>query len=68
VLSQYVGKLGHHRFGRASQDVSQLALAVEHVDGHDDDAEARGGEEEVECSEAVREITRADRRASARAP
>ena len=49
----------HHRFrARITEDVSQLALAVEHVDGHDDDAEARGGEEEVEVFEAVGEVQR----------
>jgi len=36
----------------------QLPLTVEHVDRHDDDAEARGGEEEVEILKAVGEIQR----------
>ena len=35
-----------------------LALAVEHVDRHEDDAEARGGEKEIDVLEAVRNLKR----------
>ena len=43
---------------RVAENVPSLALAVEHVDRHEDDAEARGGEEEVDVLEAVRNLKR----------
>jgi hypothetical protein len=38
--------------------VPGLALAIQHVDRHEDDAEARGGEEKVDVLEAVRNLKR----------